>query len=105
MTSIVITMIVVLTVAAGALVFVAFPHRGEDVPGARWLGRVMGRAAGAVPTLRESDADALARTGTGADTEPHAGTFADALGMSYAGGGDRDGSAWTGPLASSGRRA
>ncbi len=31
--------------------FVAYPHRGEEVPDAAWLGDAMARAAEAAPTL------------------------------------------------------
>ncbi len=42
----------VIVVVAGLVVaFVAFPHRGEDIPGAAWLGDGMARAAGALPTI------------------------------------------------------
>ena len=49
----VITLIMVAIVVVAALVvtYVAYPHRGEDVPSAPWLGEAMTRAADAVPTL------------------------------------------------------
>ena len=33
------------------MTFVAFPHRGEEVPGASWLGDSMNRAVDVLPTL------------------------------------------------------
>ncbi len=108
MTSLVITMIVVLAVAAGALVFAAFPHRGEHVPGARWLGDALGRAADAVPTLDEDgdpavdDAEADAEAGAEAGAGKR--TFADAFAPSSSGRGDRDASAEPASFASPGRR-
>ena len=35
------------------MAYVAFPHRGEDVPGVPWLGDAMGKAVDALPTLDE----------------------------------------------------
>ncbi len=55
MLAIVLTMLFILLVASAIVVYVAFPHRGEDVPNAVWLGDVMTRAADALPTLDESD--------------------------------------------------
>lgn len=48
---IVISMLAIVAVAGLVVAFVAFPHRGEELPGAPWLGETMGRAAGAMPTL------------------------------------------------------
>ena len=47
----------VVLVAALALVYAAFPHRGEPVPGAPWLGEVLERAAEALPVLEDGDLD------------------------------------------------
>ena len=46
-----IAMLVVLVVAGLVVVYVAFPHRGEEVPNAPWLGDMMNRAADAAPLL------------------------------------------------------
>jgi hypothetical protein len=54
---IVIAMLVILAMAALVLVYAAFPHRGESVPGAPWLGDAMERAADAAPVLEPSDED------------------------------------------------
>ena len=48
---IVISMLVIVAVAGLVVTFVAFPHRGEDVPGASWLGDAMTKAVDALPTL------------------------------------------------------
>jgi hypothetical protein len=48
---VVVAMLVVLVVAGLVVVYVAFPHRGEEVPNAPWLGEMMNRAADAVPVL------------------------------------------------------
>ena len=37
------------------MTFVAFPHRGEELPGVPWLGETMNRAADAMPTLDEDE--------------------------------------------------
>ncbi len=48
---IVISMLVIVAVAGLVVTFVAFPHRGEDIPGAAWLGDGMAKAADALPTI------------------------------------------------------
>lgn len=53
---IVLTMVVIVLLAAGVVVYVAYPHRGEDVPKASWLGTAMHRAADRLPTLDDSEA-------------------------------------------------
>lgn len=55
---IIVTMGVILTICGVIAVFVAFPHRGEELPGAPWLGEAMSRAADAVPVLDDEDVDA-----------------------------------------------
>ena len=47
------SMVVIVAVAGLVVAFVAFPHRGEELPGVPWLGEKMGRAAQAMPTLDE----------------------------------------------------
>ncbi|GAB2880778.1 hypothetical protein [Nocardioides pacificus] len=54
MFSIVVTMLVILLVAGVVVVYVTYPHRGEEVPGAPWLGRLLRRGADSVPTLDDS---------------------------------------------------
>jgi len=49
--SIVIIMLVILLVAGCVVVYAAFPHRGEDIPGAPWLGDAMAKAADAIPVI------------------------------------------------------
>ena len=51
-----IAMFVILALAGLVLVYAAFPHRGETVPGAPWLGDAMERATDAAPVL-EADED------------------------------------------------
>jgi hypothetical protein len=55
-------MLVILVLAALVVTFVAFPHRGEELPAAPWLGEAMTRAADALPTIDN---------GEGAGSEQH----------------------------------
>ncbi|WP_148614474.1 hypothetical protein [Nocardioides rubriscoriae] len=57
MAPVLIFMLVVVGVAVLALVYAAFPHRGEPVPGAPWIGDLLERAADAVPTIEDGDLD------------------------------------------------
>jgi hypothetical protein len=50
-------MLAILFLAGIVVVYAAFPHRGEDIPGATWLGDVMNRAADVVPTLEEEEGE------------------------------------------------
>lgn len=51
MLSILLVMGGILVLAAAVVLYVAFPHRGEDVPHAPWLGNKMKRGVNALPTL------------------------------------------------------
>lgn len=52
-------------VAAGVVVYAAYPQRGRRLPVAPWLGDAMGRAVEALPTQREpADFYESARTGS-----------------------------------------
>lgn len=55
MLSIALAMLVILVVCGLVVTYVAFPHRGEEVPGAPWLGDAMNRATGRLPLLQEPD--------------------------------------------------
>lgn len=57
MLPIVIMMIVILVLAGLVLAYVAFPHRGEELPAAPWLGEALSRAAEAAPTVDRSASD------------------------------------------------
>lgn len=54
---IVIAMLVIVVVAALVVAFVAYPHRGERIPGAAWLGHTMDRAVGSLPTISDGEID------------------------------------------------
>ncbi len=51
MLSIVLAMIAILAIAAAVVVYVAYPHRGEEVPHTPWVGEAMRKGVGALPTL------------------------------------------------------
>lgn len=47
----VVAMLVILVLAGLVVLYVAFPHRGEDVPHVPWLGRLLRKGVDNVPTL------------------------------------------------------
>ena len=49
--TIALAMLAILVISALVVTYVAFPHRGEDVPGAPWLGDAMTKGVEALPTL------------------------------------------------------
>lgn len=51
MLSIVFAMFLIMIVAAGVVLYVAFPHRGEEMPHAPWVGDAMRRGVEMLPTL------------------------------------------------------
>ena len=51
-------MLVILILAALVVTYVAYPHRGEEVPAAPWLGDAMTKAVEAAPTLEHTEGDA-----------------------------------------------
>jgi hypothetical protein len=63
MTQIVVSMVVIVLVAGVVAVYVAFPHRGEDLPGAPWLGRLMRRGARSLPTVEPEPGYVVPRSG------------------------------------------
>jgi hypothetical protein len=48
---IVLAMLVIVVLAVVVVLYVAFPHRGEQVPHAPWLGDAMGKGVNRLPTL------------------------------------------------------
>jgi hypothetical protein len=54
----VIAMLVILVLAGLVVLYVAFPHRGEDVPYVGWLGRLLRKGVDTAPTL-DNTADPL----------------------------------------------
>ncbi len=55
MLTIALAMLAILVVSGLIVTYVAFPHRGEDVPGAPWLGDAMSKGVEALPTLGEDE--------------------------------------------------
>jgi hypothetical protein len=48
---IVLTMLVIMVLAAMVVLYVAFPHRGEEMPRTPWVGDAMKRGVNRLPTL------------------------------------------------------
>lgn len=51
MLSIVLAMLVIMMLAGIVVLYVAFPHRGEDVPHTPWVGEAMRKGVDMLPTL------------------------------------------------------
>ena len=51
MLSIVLAMIAILAIAGAVVVYVAYPHRGEEVPHTPWVGEAMRKGVAPLPTL------------------------------------------------------
>jgi hypothetical protein len=54
-------MLTILAIAGFVVLYVAFPHRGEDVPGAPWLGEAMKRGVNTINDLLDLPAEDDAR--------------------------------------------
>ncbi|CAB4709446.1 MAG: hypothetical protein F2667_07215 [Actinobacteria bacterium] len=50
-----IAMAVIVLLAGLVIFYVAFPHRGETPAQGEWLGDVMSRAVGSLPTIEAAD--------------------------------------------------
>jgi hypothetical protein len=51
LTSILFAMIGILLLAGVVVIYVAYPHRGEDVPNAPWVGDALRKGVNLLPTL------------------------------------------------------
>jgi hypothetical protein len=69
MTQIVVSMVVIVLVAGVVAAYVAFPHRGEDLPGAPWLGRLMRKGARSLPTVEPEPGDVMPVDGGSAEPD------------------------------------
>jgi hypothetical protein len=69
MWTLVLAMLVILVLAALVVLYVAFPHRGEDVPAAPWLGDALRKGVESAPTLEKT------AEGGPAQTEPQPGSL------------------------------
>ncbi|HET6168249.1 MAG TPA: hypothetical protein VFE07_15570 [Marmoricola sp.] len=54
-------MLVILVIAGAVVLYVAYPHRGEEVPGAPWLGDAIQRGVDTVGDLLELPAESRDR--------------------------------------------
>jgi hypothetical protein len=54
--SIVFAMLVILAIAGAVVLYVAYPHRGEEVPHTPWVGDAMRKGVDALPTLHNQRA-------------------------------------------------
>jgi hypothetical protein len=45
------TMLAIMLVAGVVVIYVAFPHRGEEVPNAPWVGDAMRKGVDMLPTI------------------------------------------------------
>jgi hypothetical protein len=48
-----------LAVSGVVVLYVAYPHRGEQVPGVPWLGEAMAKAVDAAPVIEDEERDLL----------------------------------------------
>ena len=51
MISVVLAMLAILVLAGAVVLYVAYPHRGEEVPHTPWVGEAMRKGVDALPTL------------------------------------------------------
>lgn len=56
MLSILLAMLLIVAVAGVVVLYVAFPHRGEEMPRTPWVGEAMRRAVHRLPTLHNKGA-------------------------------------------------
>lgn len=54
---IILVMLPIIVLAVLVVTFVAFPHRGEELPKAPWLGEAMSNLADVLPTLDNTEED------------------------------------------------
>jgi hypothetical protein len=54
---VVVAMLVIVALAGLVVAYVAYPHRGERMPAAPWIGDAMARAAEAAPMIEPEPAD------------------------------------------------
>lgn len=55
MVAVVVVMVLILLVAGLVVAYVAYPHRGEEMPATPWLGDALGKAVDAAPVLDDED--------------------------------------------------
>jgi hypothetical protein len=52
-----VVMLGIILLAGLVVVYVAFPHRGEDIPAVPWVGQALRKGVDAMPTLEEVHSD------------------------------------------------
>lgn len=55
MLAIVITMLLILGISAAVVAYVAYPHRGEEMPYAPQVGQTLRKGVDALPVLHDTD--------------------------------------------------
>jgi hypothetical protein len=53
--AVIVVMVLILLVAGVVAVYVAYPHRGEEMPAVPWVGDALAKAAEAMPLLEDED--------------------------------------------------
>ena len=56
---VVLAILLSLAISGVVVLYVAYPHRGEQVPGVPWLGDAMAKAADAAPLIEDEERDLL----------------------------------------------
>lgn len=57
---VVLTMLAIVVLATLVVLYVAYPHRGEEMPLAPWVGETLRKGVDALPTLEEEHSDRVA---------------------------------------------
>lgn len=68
MVAVVVVMFLIVALAGLVVAYVAYPHRGEEMPAAPWLGEAMARAAGAAPLVDPEEDEEPGQSGGPAET-------------------------------------
>lgn len=55
MLPLVLMMLLILLVAGAVVAYVAYPHRGEEMPGVPWVGEAMRKGVDQMPVLQETE--------------------------------------------------
>lgn len=53
MLAILLMMLLIVLVAVAVVLYVAYPHRGADVPKLPWVGRAMRKGVSAMPVIKD----------------------------------------------------
>jgi hypothetical protein len=58
----IVVMLVILAIAGAVVLYAAYPHRGEKLPAAPWLGDAMSRAVDSLPTVEPETSEERSST-------------------------------------------